>query len=111
MPENFKDLISRRSNIAVFKCASQVFSAKGQKNNYGSYILLVAIAAFIGVLIFHFFKEKSSSMISLFNKLGRGVNVANPPKGKKEENKGKEDNKGKNEEKEKKKKEKNIKVI
>ena len=106
MPENFKDLISRRSNIAVFKCASQVFSAKGQKNNYGSYILLVAIAAFIGVLIFHFVKEKSSSMISLFNKLGRGVNVANPPKGKKEENKGKEDNKGKNEEKEKKKKEK-----
>ena len=91
MPENFKDLISRRSNIAVFKCASQVFSAEGQKGNYGSYILLTATAAFIGVLVFHFVKEKKS-MVNLYNKLARGQNVANPPKGKKEEKKeGKKD--------------------
>ena len=77
MPENFKDLISRRSNIAVFKCASQVFSAKGQKNNYGSYILLATIAAFIGVLVYHFVKERSKSMVHIYNDLER---IANPPK-------------------------------
>ena len=111
MPENFKDLISRRSNIAVFKCASQVFSAEGQKNNYGSYILLAATAAFIGVLVFHFFKEKSKSMARLFDNLGKRVSVGNPPKGnkdKKEENKNKEkkENKEKNEDKDKEKKKK-----
>ena len=100
MPENFKDLISRRSNIAVFKCASQVFSAKGQKGNYGSYILLAAIAAFIGVLVFHFVKEKGKAMAALYNKLGRGESIANPPKGNKKEEKKKE----KDEDKEKKKK-------
>ena len=81
MPENFKDLISRRSNIAVFKCASQVFSAEGQKGNYGSYILLAATAAFIGVLVFHFFKEKGKSMIAVYNQLARGERISNPPKG------------------------------
>ena len=51
LPENFKDLISKRSNIEVFKCASNVFSAEGQKKNYGSYILLTCFAAFIGVVV------------------------------------------------------------
>ena len=94
MPENFKDLISRRSNIAVFKCASQVFSAEGQKGNYGSYILLAATAAFIGVLVFHFVKEKGKSMYILYNQIARGERIiSNPPKGdknKKEENKNNE---------------------
>ena len=53
MQENFRDLISKRSNIEVFKCASKVFSAKGQKN-FGSYILLFALACFIGVIEFPF---------------------------------------------------------
>ena len=54
MPDNFKDLISKRSNIEVFKCSSQVFSSEGQKKNFGSYILLVCLAAIIGVGVFHF---------------------------------------------------------
>ena len=84
MPENFKDLISRRSNIAVFKCGSQVFSAEGQKKNYGSYILLAAIASLIGIAVFHFLKGKKM-MDDLYNNLG---NKANPPKsGKKEDKK------------------------
>ena len=67
MPENFKDYISRRSNIAVFKCASLVFSSKGLKKNLGAYILLVGIASFIGVVVYHFVKEKGgdNSLASL----------------------------------------------
>ena len=58
MPDDFKKLISKRSNIEVFKCASQVFSSEGQKKNVGSYILLIALAAMIGTIVFHFVKEK-----------------------------------------------------
>ena len=98
MPENFKDLISRRSNIAVFKCAAQAFSAEGQKYNYGSYILLAAIASFIGVTVFHFIKERKG-MQKAYEGLGK---IANPPKpgeteekkhDKKKEDKKKEDKK------------------
>ena len=98
MPENFKDLISRRSNIAVFKCAAQAFSAEGQKYNYGSYILLAAIASFIGVTVFHFIKERKG-MQKAYEGLGK---IANPPKPgeteekkheKKKEDKKKEDKK------------------
>ena len=93
MPKNFKDLISRRSNIAVFKCATNVFSAEGQKNNFGSYILLASLAFFIGVLVFHFVKERNKSMDLIFKDL------ANPPKGKeddkKDEKKTKKENKDK----------------
>ena len=98
MPENFKDLISRRSNIAVFKCAAQAFSAEGQKYYYGSYILLAAIASFIGVTVFHFIKERKG-MQKAYEGLGK---IANPPKpgeteekkhDKKKEDKKKEDKK------------------
>ena len=80
MPKDFKDLISKRSNIEVFKCASQVFSSKGQKKNFGSYILLTGLASLIGIIVFHFIKEKGK-MDSLFNQLARiPTNVSNPPK-------------------------------
>ena len=91
MPENFKDLISKRSNIEVFKCSSQVFSAEGQKKNFGSYILLVCLAALIGIGVFHFLKEKDQ-MEEKYHKLRHGGvfksenaimnsnNNANPPK-------------------------------
>jgi hypothetical protein len=85
MPDNFKDLISKRSNIEVFKCSSQVFSAEGQKKNFGSYILLVCLAAIIGVGVFHFLKEKNglenkySNIKSSDNKTILNNN-ANPPK-------------------------------
>ena len=80
MPKDFRDLISKRSNIEVFKRASQVFSSKGQKKNFGSYILLTGLASLIGIIVFHFVKEKGK-MDSLFNQLARIPNrIANPPK-------------------------------
>ena len=99
LPENFKDLISKRSNIEVFKCASNVFSAEGQKKNFGSYILIAGFAAFIGVVVFHCVKEKGSTEIYT------NLNVANPPKGKKE-NEDKKEKKGKTGKEEKKEKKK-----
>ena len=107
MPKNFKDLISKRSNIAVFKCATNVFSAEGQKNNFGSYILLASFAAFIGVLVFHFVKERGKAMESTFSDLGKISSTANPPHKPKEEEEKKDkkenkENKGKNNKKKKK---------
>ena len=78
MPEDFKNLISKRSNIEVFKCSSQVFSSSGQKKNFGSYILLAGLASFIGVIVFHFIKERTK-MDKLFDSLIDN-NPANPPK-------------------------------
>ena len=116
MPENFKKLVSRRSNIDVFKCASQAFSAKGQKKNFGSYILLIGIASFIGIIVFHFLKERKL-MGHEFDKLGKidskksnknseSENVANPPKNKNEEDNKKNEKKDKKEKKDKNKEEK-----
>ena len=90
MPDDFLDLVSRRSNIKVFKCASQVFSAKGQKKNFGSYVLLACFASFIGVIIFHLVKEKTA-IDTIFSKLS--IIPANPPKPSKPEDKKKEDKK------------------
>ena len=79
MPDDFLDLVSRRSNIKVFKCASQVFSAKGQKKNFGSYVLIACFASFIGVIIFHFIKEKTA-IDTIFNKLSSiSARHSNPP--------------------------------
>ena len=101
MPDNFKDLISRRSNIAVFKCATNVFSAKGQKNNFGSYILLASFAAFIGVLVFHFVKEKGKAMDLAYKKLGNISSPANPPKNDDGQKKDKKEDKEKKDKKDK----------
>ena len=80
IPEDFKNYISRRSNIKVFKCASQVFSSSGQKKNFGSYILLACLAGFIGIIVFHFIKEKTK-MDDLFFELSIiPTHPANPPK-------------------------------
>ena len=107
MPENFRDLISRRSNIEVFKCASKVFSAQGQKNNIASYILLAGIASFIGVVVFHFVKERSGTK-EIYSDI---KTVANPPKDEKEEKDKKKDKKDKDKDKKKdKKKEKKPKT-
>jgi hypothetical protein len=81
MPKDFRDLISKRSNIEVFKCASQVFSSKGQKKNFGSYILLVGFISFIGVIAFHYAKEKEK-MDTLFEELSfiPKNSISSPPK-------------------------------
>ena len=70
MPKGFRDMISKRSNIEVFKCASQVFSSKGQKKNFGSYILLVAFVSLICVIVFHYSRE-IKVMDCTFDKLGK----------------------------------------
>ena len=80
MPEDFKELISRKSNIKVFKCISQVFSSKGQKKNYGSYILLACMASFIGVIIFYLNKEREKMNNILYELSSIGSQHSNPPK-------------------------------
>ena len=69
----------KNSNIEVFKCASQVFSNEGQKNNWGSYILLTCLASFIGSVVFYFIKG-SSKIDEIFNKFNNNNNISNPPK-------------------------------
>ena len=68
------------SNIKVFKCSSQVFSAEGQKMNFGSYTLLVSLSGMIGVIVFFSLKgtKQIASLIQGFipsNKI-----PAHPPK-------------------------------
>ena len=77
-PESFYKK-HKHSNIEVFKCGSQVFSAKGQKNNIGSVCLLVCLASFIGVVVFYFIKGKEGVNL-LFNGL---ISPASPPHPKK----------------------------
>ena len=80
IPEDFKELISRRSNIKVFKCLSQVFSSKGQKNNYGSYILLACMANFIGAIILYLIKERQKMNDILYELSSIGHHHPNLPK-------------------------------
>ena len=56
-PESFYKR-HKHSNIEVFKCASQVFSPKGQTKNFGSYCLLTCMASLIGAVVFYFVKGK-----------------------------------------------------
>ena len=67
------------SNIKVFKCASQVFSAEGQKKNFGSYTLLACLSSFTGVMVFYFLKGSKllSALIDKF--IGKNI-PSNPPK-------------------------------
>ena len=80
LPDNFYKR-EAYSNIKVFKCSSLVFSAKGQKNNFGSYALLICLSSLIGIIIFYFIKGDS-----FLNKIFEGINddnnniKANPPK-------------------------------
>ena len=67
----------KNSNIEVFKCASQVFSSKGQSKNFGSYTLLVCLTSFIGVVVFYFLKG-SAKINELFT--GLSILPSNPPK-------------------------------
>ena len=69
------------SNIRIFKCVSQVFSSKGQKKNFGSYVLLVCLASFIGVVVYYYLKDVKN--LDGLNDLVYNVNdnnIANPPR-------------------------------
>ena len=78
IPESFYKK-HKYSNIEVFKCSSQVFSSKGQKKNFGSYVLIACIASFIGSVVFYFIKG-TSSLHKTFNDLEGNPIPANPPK-------------------------------
>ena len=69
----------KNSNIEVFKCASQVFSNEGQKNNWGSYILLTCLASFVGSVVFYLIKGRIK-IDETFNSFNDNISVANPPK-------------------------------
>ena len=56
IPDEFYSKKEEYSNIKVFKCASQVFSKKGQTMNIGSYILMACFFCFIGTVVFYFLK-------------------------------------------------------
>ena len=78
LPESFYKK-HKNSNIEVFKCSSQVFSSQGQKNNFGSYVLLACLTSFIGVVAFYIIKGPAK-IVSLFNNLATNSIIANPPK-------------------------------
>ena len=65
VPEDFYKRGSGYSNIKIFKCSSQVFSAKGQKGNYGSYILMACFAGLVGMMVFYFLKGKKQAFEKL----------------------------------------------
>ena len=68
IPEDFYKKSAGYSNIKVFKCSSQVFSARGQKGNFGSYILLECLAGLIGMNIAYFLigkKQQNNILDSL----------------------------------------------
>ena len=77
LPEDFYKK-HKNSNIEVIKCASQVFSSKGQNKNWGSYVLLVCLTSFIGTIAYYFIKG-SSKMNLLFNNLAGNPVPSSPP--------------------------------
>ena len=78
IPKNFYEKHTN-SNIKIFKCFSQVFSSQGQKNNFGSFILLLCLTSFIGIIIFYIIKGQSliNKFFSIFLHENEKVN---PPK-------------------------------
>ena len=81
IPDDFYKKQSGYSNIKVFKCAKQVFSAKGQGWNFGSYILLACFVGFIAMVVLYFLKGRKA-MDDEFKKILCVDNsqIANPPK-------------------------------
>ena len=79
IPDSFYQRYLGYSNIKVFKCASEVFSARGQKKNFGSYVLLTCLASFIGIVVFYFVKG-SEMLDQIFERLSNNKSISNPPK-------------------------------
>ena len=83
IPDSFYKKEMGYSNIKVFKCASQVFSSKGQKLNFGSYALLICFVGFVAMVVLYFVKG-TKTMDDEFAKLGNNSDSvavpANPPK-------------------------------
>ena len=82
IPEDFYKKKEEYSNIKVFKCASQVFSLKGQKMNFGSYIIMAIFFCFIGAVVFYFLKGRKP-MDEIYDKLkgdNKKINEISPEK-------------------------------
>ena len=81
-PDFFKKSIGY-SNIKIFKCASEVFSIRGQKMNFGSYILFICFLLFVFSIIIYSCSSKQMDKIfkNLLKSKQKGNNQpANPPK-------------------------------
>ena len=66
------------SNFRVIKCIELVFSLKGMKSNYGSYIMTFLSATFIAFIIIHIIKGQSK-LINIINYIikSKGINENN----------------------------------
>ena len=73
IPKDFYKKSAGYSNIKVFKCSSQVFSARGQKGNFGSYVLLVCLAGLIGMMIAYFLFGKNKQDNTLDDLSGKSA--------------------------------------
>ena len=64
--ENFYK-VEKYTNIKIIICYKSVFSLKGQKNNIGSYIVLIIFVIFIIIMIINFktFNSKIMSIIKI----------------------------------------------
>ena len=84
IPDDFYKKEMGYSNVKVFKCASRVFSSKGQKLNFGSYALLICFVGFVSMVVLYFVKG-TKTMDDEFENLSKNSNSektgpANPPK-------------------------------
>ena len=80
IPDDFFKQDIGYSNIKIFKCYNQVFSAKGQTWNIGSYILMACFISLIGMIILFVLKgnEKIREAFSRYNNDNNKVKVNGP---------------------------------
>ena len=98
------------SNFRVLQCIKLVFSGKGLKTNFGSYIMSVLLAIFITFTILHIFTGQKN-LISIINNAlkTKGIDMEKAKKIEKEKEREKEKEKERKKEKEKKKEKENEK--
>ena len=85
IPDEFYKKEIGYSNIRIFKCASQVFSAKGQKKNFGSYALMLCFVSFVAMVILYRIKgtelmEAEFKNLSNYPKQKNNSKPVNPEK-------------------------------
>ena len=66
------------STIKVFKWASQVFSLKRQKVNFGQYVFLISFVGFNSIIVLYF-NKKTKNMYNEFAKLGNNLDSVDIP--------------------------------
>jgi len=71
-----KDTINHQNEQQII--TKELFSSQGQKKNFGSYVLLICLTSFIGVVVYYII-EGPSKINSIFNGLAGNSIVLNPP--------------------------------